>query len=66
MRFILSFLFFAICLNGINAQGIEFFKGTWEEALAEAKKQDKILFVDAYAKWCGPCAIASPWTICSI
>ncbi len=55
MRFILSFLFFSIGLTSINAQGIEFFKGTWEEALAEAKKQDKILFVDAYAKWCGPC-----------
>ncbi len=55
MRFILSFLFIASCFTGIQAQGIEFFHGTWEEALAEAKKQDKILFVDAYAKWCGPC-----------
>lgn len=36
-------------------QGIEFFHGTWEEALAEAEKQDKIIFVDAYAVWCGPC-----------
>lgn len=38
-----------------QAQGIQFFQGSWEEALAEAKKQDKILFVDAYAVWCGPC-----------
>ena len=35
--------------------GIEFFKGTWQEALEEAQKQDKIIFVDAYAVWCGPC-----------
>jgi len=36
-------------------QGISFFHGTWDEALEEAKKTDKVIFVDAYAKWCGPC-----------
>jgi thiol-disulfide isomerase/thioredoxin len=36
-------------------QGIEFFHGTWEEALEEAAKQEKVIFVDAYASWCGPC-----------
>ena len=35
--------------------GISFYEGTWKEALAEAKAADKILFVDAYAQWCGPC-----------
>ncbi len=39
----------------LPAQGIEFFHGSWEEALAEAKKQDKLIFVDAYTTWCGPC-----------
>lgn len=37
------------------AQGIQFFEGTWEEALELAKKQHKIIFVDAYTTWCGPC-----------
>ncbi len=41
--------------TGIKAQGIEFFKGSWEEALEAAKEQDKIIFVDAYTTWCGPC-----------
>ena len=38
-----------------NAQGIEFFKGTFDEAKAQAKKEDKLIFMDAYASWCGPC-----------
>jgi len=41
--------------NSISAQGIEFFHGTWKEALELAKEQEKVLFVDGYAKWCGPC-----------
>ncbi len=35
--------------------GIDFFKGTWDEALAKAKKENKMVFLDAYASWCGPC-----------
>lgn len=37
------------------AQGIEFFHGTWSEALTKAKSEQKLIFVDAYASWCGPC-----------
>jgi thioredoxin-related protein len=40
-----------------NAQnkGIIFFEGSWEDALAKAQKEHKIIFVDAYTTWCGPC-----------
>ncbi len=38
-----------------SAQGIEFFHGTWEEALVKAQEEEKLIFVDAYATWCGPC-----------
>ena len=41
--------------SGLAGQGIEFFEGSWEEALLEAKQQEKVIFVDAYAIWCGPC-----------
>jgi len=50
--FIISVLFSTI---NLHAKGIEFFHGTWEEALEKAEAEEKIIFVDAYAEWCGPC-----------
>ena len=37
--------------------GIKFFSGTWAEALAAATKENKVIFLDAYAAWCGPCKL---------
>lgn len=45
----------AIVTQGLYAQGIEFFQGTYEEAKTKAKKENKKIFVDAYTTWCGPC-----------
>lgn len=36
-------------------EGIQFHKGTWEDALQLAKKENKLIFLDIYATWCGPC-----------
>lgn len=55
MRLLFSFLLSLALATQAVAQGIEFFQGRWEEAIEEAKKQGKPIFVDAYAKWCGPC-----------
>jgi len=38
-----------------QTSGIAFFEGTWKQALKKAKKENKLLFVDCYADWCGPC-----------
>ncbi len=38
-----------------TAKGIRFFKGTFQEALAESQKTNKPLFIDVYATWCGAC-----------
>ncbi len=55
MRFFVTLAFTILSSIQLFSQGINFFQGTWQETLEEAKKQDKIIFVDAYATWCGPC-----------
>lgn len=41
-------------------EGIVFLEGkSYAEALAEAARQDKILFIDCYTSWCGPCKMMS-------
>ena len=37
--------------------GINFFKGTWSQALEKAKKENKLIFMDCYAAYCGPCLL---------
>jgi thioredoxin-related protein len=45
-----------LCATITFAQGIQFDKGSsWNDILAKAAQEDKIIFVDAYATWCGPC-----------
>lgn len=42
-------------LLGTASAQITFFEGTFEDAMAKAKKEKKNLFVDFYADWCEPC-----------
>lgn len=35
--------------------GIKFFHGSFKEAKAKAKKENKLIFIDCYTTWCGPC-----------
>lgn len=36
-------------------QGIKFIEDDWNKALTQAKLQHKLIFLDIYATWCGPC-----------
>lgn len=39
------------------AQGIKFEDTNFSTILAKAKKENKLIFIDAYASWCGPCKL---------
>lgn len=51
----------AVAIAGLFAttafaqEGISFEQGTWQEILDKAKAENKPVFLDAYASWCGPC-----------
>lgn len=38
-----------------DVTGIQFQSGTWNQALALAKKENKVIFLDISASWCGYC-----------
>ncbi|HEX9512536.1 MAG TPA: thioredoxin fold domain-containing protein [Puia sp.] len=43
--------------SNVAGQGIQFIESDWSKALEEARKQNKFIFLDAYASWCGPCKL---------
>lgn len=43
-------------ISALEAQGIRFEDAAnWQEILTKAKKENKYIFLDCYATWCGPC-----------
>ena len=46
-------VFFSILLWA--QEGIQFDEIPFKDLLAKAKKENKLVFIDAYASWCGPC-----------
>src|SRR5690606_25040448 len=45
----------ALDIGKQRAEGVSFVEGTWENLLAQAAQEDKLIFLDGYAVWCGPC-----------
>jgi thioredoxin 1 len=44
------------------AQGIKFIEEDWDQARKTAQDQDKLIFIDIYATWCGPCKMLKQHT----
>ncbi len=43
------------CFPGSSENGIKFQDITFSQALAQAKKDHKFIFMNVYAVWCAPC-----------
>ncbi len=57
MKKTLVILMLILTTIGVCAQGVDFVKGiSFKEALAKAKKENKMVFMDCYTSWCVPCA----------
>lgn len=56
MKKLTLILLFLLGSSIIYAQGIQFEKGlNWQQLKEKAKSENKFIFVDCYATWCGPC-----------
>jgi thioredoxin 1 len=38
-----------------SATGIKFTEASWKKIIEKAKAEKKLVFMDAYTTWCGPC-----------
>jgi thioredoxin-related protein len=45
----------AFSISAQETTGIVFEEKSFDELLTQAKQQDKLIFIDAYTTWCGPC-----------
>ncbi len=55
MKKIINSLVFLFVMSNLLSQGIIFYDGGFEQAILKAQQEEKLIFVDAYATWCGPC-----------
>ena len=62
MKYLMAIAVATLLSGTMAAQGMEFFHGSWEEALAKADEEGKLIFVDCYTTWCGPCKRMSAQT----
>lgn len=54
-RLVMLLVFSSVAVLAARVEGIRFESGTWKEITAKAKKENKLIFIDCYTSWCGPC-----------
>ncbi len=57
MKKLITTLFLFLGVLAFTQTGIKFEDGNFSSLLAKAKKDKKLIFLDAYASWCGPCKL---------
>ena len=59
MRYLLIALLFVSFASTAQDEpaGVRFFEGSFRQAMAKAKKENKGIMFDAYTTWCGPCKV---------
>jgi thioredoxin 1 len=51
----------AVTITDVKSKsGIQFIEEDWDQALKTAKDKNKLIFLDIYATWCGPCKMMAP------
>lgn len=58
-KIIFAFAIVVISIQTSFAKGIDFQNLTLKEGIEKAKKENKKIFIDVYATWCGPCKYLS-------
>ena len=43
--------------NNLKKANVNFFEGNFKAALAKAKEEQKMIFIDCYTSWCRPCKL---------
>jgi thioredoxin-related protein len=62
MKHLISYVYLTLLPFILTAQGVSFESSEWKSILAKAKTENKIIFMDAFTVWCGPCKMMSNQT----
>lgn len=55
MKRVFCIILFCLVAIIVSATGIEFSDLSFKKVIAQAAAQNKLIFIDAYTTWCGPC-----------
>ena len=53
--FTIGVLLFCAPLSAQESEGVRFVEKPFKDVLAQAKAENKMVFIDCYTSWCGPC-----------